>query len=122
MARFKLEIKTPQLKETMFSRAEKPAKVYRIKRKTFGVAEAAQNVIGGTMETAGNIADTKIGGVAGGLAGGSMLGAKIGAALPGMLGFASGPIGWLVGAGLGAAAARGIGKGLKSVGESIKTN
>ena len=122
MARFKLEIKTPELKETMFSRTEKPAKVYRIKRKTFGVAEAAQNVIGGTMETAGNIADTKIGGIAGGIAGGSMLGAKIGAALPGALGFAAGPVGWLIGAGLGAAATRGVGKGLKSIGESVKAD
>ena len=93
-----------------------------IKRKTFGVAEAAQNVIGGAAETAGNIADTKIGGLAGGIAGGSMLGAKIGAALPGALGFASGPIGWLIGAGLGAAATRAAGKGLKSVGESIKAD
>jgi len=122
MARFRLNIKTPELKETMYSRIEKPTnKVYRIKRKTFGVAEAAQNVIGGAAETAGNIADTKIGGTVGGILGGSMLGAKIGAALP-ALGFASGPVGWLLGAGLGAAATRAAGKGLKSVGESIKAD
>lgn len=92
-----------------------------IKRKTFGVAEAAQNVIGGAAETAGNIADTKIGGLAGGLA----LGSTIGAHLPGVLAAgtgALGPVGWLIGAGLGAAATRAAGKGLKSIGESIKAD
>ena len=34
MAKFRLDIKTPELKETMYSRVEKP-KVYRIKRKNF---------------------------------------------------------------------------------------
>ena len=85
-----------------------------IKRKTFGVAEAAQNVIGGAAETAGNIADTKIGGLAGGLA--------TGGAIQSALGIGMGPIGWLIGAGLGAAATRAAGKGLKSVGESIKAD
>jgi len=113
MAKFRLEIKTPELKETMYSRVEKP-KVYRIKRKTFGVAEAAQNVIGGAAETAGNIADTKIGGLAGGLA--------TGGAIQSALGIGMGPVGWLIGAGLGAAATRAAGKGLKSVGESIKAD
>jgi predicted phage tail protein len=112
MAKFRLDIKTPELKETMYSRVEKP-KVYRLKRKTFGVAEAAQNVIGGAAETAGNIADTKIGGLAGGLA--------TGGAIQSALGIGLGPVGWLIGAGLGAAATRGIGKGLKSIGESVKT-
>lgn len=121
MAKFRLNIKTPELKETMYSRVEKP-KVYRIKRKTFGVADAAQNVIGGAAETAGNIADTKIGGLAGGLATGGTIASGLGitSALSG-LGSLAGPVGWLIGAGLGAAATRGVGKGLKSVGESIKT-
>jgi hypothetical protein len=113
MAKFRLDIKTPELKETMYSRVEKP-KVYRLKRKTFGVAEAAQNVIGGAAETAGNIADTKIGGLAGGLA--------TGGAIQSALGIGLGPVGWLIGAGLGAAATRAAGKGLKSVGESIKAD
>ena len=113
MAKFRLNIKTPELKETMYSRVEKP-KVYRLKRKTFGVAEAAQNVIGGAAETAGNIADTKIGGLAGGLA--------TGGAIQSALGLGMGPVGWLIGAGLGAAATRAAGKGLKSVGESIKAD
>lgn len=98
---------------------------FRIKRKTFGVADAAQNVIGGAAETAGNIADTKIGGLAGGLATGGLVAGKLGLTAAGALsslGAAAGPVGWLIGAGLGAAATRGIGKGLKSVGESIKTN
>jgi hypothetical protein len=85
-----------------------------IKRKTFGVAEAAQNVIGGAAETAGNIADTKIGGLAGGLA--------TGGAIQSALGIGLGPVGWLIGAGLGAAATRAAGKGPKSVGESIKAD
>ena len=113
MAKFRLDIKTPELKETMYSKVEKP-KVYRIKRKTFGVAEAAQNVIGGAAETAGNIADTKIGGLAGGLA--------TGGAIQSALGIGLGPVGLLIGAGLGAAATRAAGKGLKSVGESIKAD
>ena len=113
MAKFRLDIKTPELKETMYSRVEKP-KVYRLKRKTFGVAEAAQNVIGGAAETAGNIADTKIGGLAGGLA--------TGGAIQSALGIGLGPVGWLIGAGLGAAATRAAGKGLKSIGESIKAD
>ena len=113
MAKFRLNIKSPELKETMYSRVEKP-KVYRLKRKTFGVAEAAQNVIGGAAETAGNIADTKIGGLAGGLA--------TGGAIQSALGIGMGPVGWLIGAGLGAAATRAAGKGLKSVGESIKAD
>ena len=113
MAKFRLDIKTPELKETLYSRVEKP-KVYRLKRKTFGVAEAAQNVIGGAAETAGNIADTKIGGLAGGLA--------TGGAIQSALGIGLGPVGWLIGAGLGAAATRAAGKGLKSVGESIKAD
>lgn len=95
-----------------------------IKRKTFGVAEAAQNVIGGTAETAGNIADTKIGGLAGGLAtGGAIASGLASMAGPGLVGSVlGGPVGWLVGAGLGAAATRAAGKGLKSVGESIKAD
>ena len=85
-----------------------------IKRKTFGVAEAAQNVIGGAAETAGNIADTKIGGLAGGLA--------TGGAIQSALGIGLGPVGWLIGAGLGAAATRAAGKGLKTIGEDIKAS
>lgn len=107
-----------------YTKAEykKEGNVFSLKRKTFGIVEAGQNMIGGAMETAGNVADTKIGGLAGGVAGGSLMGAKIGAMLPSALGFASGPVGWLIGAGLGAAATRAAGKGLKSIGESVKAD
>ena len=91
---------------------------YVIKRKTYGVAEAAQNVIGGAAETAGNIADTKLGGIAGGLAAGQALTGTIGTAL----GLGTGPLGWLATAGLGAMATRAAGKGLKTIGEDLKTN
>jgi hypothetical protein len=93
---------------------------YVIKRKTFGVADAVQNTIGGAAETAGNIADTKIGGTVGGLLAGAKWGGALGSAM-GLGGTLAGPIGWLAAAGLGAAATRAAGKGLKSVGESIKT-
>lgn len=96
---------------------------YVLKRKTYGVAEAAQNVIGGAAETVGNIADTKIGGVAGGLASAGAISSGLGltGALSG-LGSLAGPAGWLIGAGLGAAATRAAGKGLKTIGEGLKTN
>lgn len=123
MARFRLDMKTSQLREVMFS--NKPTK-YIIKRKTFGVAEAAQNVIGGAAETAGNIADTKIGGMAGGLATAGLmrtgLTSLVGSSSGLMGSVLGGPIGLLIGAGLGAAATRGVGKGLKSIGESIKAD
>jgi hypothetical protein len=93
---------------------------YIIKRKTFGVADAVQNTIGGAAETAGNIADTKIGGTVGGLLAGAKWGGALGSAM-GLGSTLAGPIGWLAAAGLGAAATRAAGKGLKSVGESIKT-
>ena len=111
MARFKIKRESFSCSKADYS---KDGNKYSIKRKTFGVAEAAQNVIGGAAETAGNIADTKIGGLAGGLA--------TGGAIQSALGIGMGPIGWLIGAGLGAAATRAAGKGLKSVGESIKAD
>jgi hypothetical protein len=110
MARFTIKRKAFSCSKAEY---KKEGNKLSIKRKTFGVAEAAQNVLGGAAETAGNIADTKIGGLAGGLA--------TGGAIQSALGIGMGPIGWLIGAGLGAAATRGVGKGLKSIGESIKT-
>jgi hypothetical protein len=111
MARFTMKRKAFSCSKAEYKRE---GNKLSIKRKTFGVAEAAQNVIGGAAETAGNIADTKIGGLAGGLA--------TGGAIQSALGIGMGPIGWLIGAGLGAAATRAAGKGLKSVGESIKAD
>jgi hypothetical protein len=89
---------------------------YRLRRKTYGVAEAAGNVIGGTAEGVGKVMDSNIGGAIGGLAGGAALGAPLGAALG-----LGGPIGWLAAAGLSAAATRGLGKGLKSAGQDMQS-
>lgn len=100
---------------------------YRLKRKTFGVGDAVQNTIGGVTEGVGKAMDTKVGGAAGALVGGSLLS---GALTTGMLantsvattlGSLAGPAGLLIGAGLGAAAARGIGKGLKTAGQDMQT-
>lgn len=97
---------------------------YTLKRKYYGVADALGNTVGGTAEGIGKALDSKPAAIAGGLAGGSLLGGTIGTTLAGMGGLASlasGPIGWLVGAGLGAAATRGLGKGLKSAGQDMQT-
>ena len=89
---------------------------YRLKRKTYGMAEAAGNTLGGIAGGVGKALDSKPAAIAGGLAGGATLGGAISAGLAGLGGLASaasGPLGWLVGAGIGAAATRGLGKGLK---------
>ena len=96
---------------------------YTLKRKTYGLADAASNTIGGIAGGVGKALDSKPAAIAGGLAGGALLGAKISAGLSSLGGLASigaGPIGWLVGAGLGAAATRGLGKGLKSASDSLQ--
>ena len=87
-----------------------------LKRKTYGLAEAAGNTIGGVAQGVGQALDSKPAAMAGGLAGGAVLGGSITSALAGLGGVAaslSNPLGWLVGAGIGAAATRGLGKGLK---------
>lgn len=96
---------------------------YTLKRKTYGLADAASNTIGGIAGGVGKALDSQPAAVAGGLAGGALLGSKIAAGLSSLGGLASigaGPIGWLVGAGLGAAATRGLGKGLKSASDSLQ--
>ena len=93
---------------------------YKLKRKTFGVGDAVQNTVGGVTEGVGKAMDTKAGGAAGAVAGGSLLGGTIASGL-GALGGLAGPAGWIIGAGLGAAAARGIGKGLKTAGQDMQT-
>jgi hypothetical protein len=82
---------------------------YVLKRKTYGLGQAAENTIGGVTGGIGKALDSTPAAIAGGLAGGSMLGGAIG----------FGPLGWLVGAGIGAAATRGLGKGLKSAGNTM---
>lgn len=97
---------------------------YTLKRKYYGVADALGNTIGGTTEGIGKALDSKPAAMIGGLAGGSILGGAIGTAMSGLGGLAalgSGPLGWLVGAGIGAAATRGLGKGLKSAGQDMQT-
>lgn len=96
---------------------------YTLKRKTYGLADAASNTIGGIAGGVGKALDSQPAAVAGGLAGGALLGSKIAAGLSSLGGLASigaGPIGWLVGAGLGAAATRGLGKGLKGASDSLQ--
>ena len=91
-----------------------------LRRKTYGLVEAAGNTIGGVAQGVGQALDSKPAAMAGGLAGGAVLGGSITSAatsaLAGLGGVAatlSNPLGWLVGAGIGAAATRGLGKGLK---------
>lgn len=90
-----------------------------LRRKTYGLAEAAGNTIGGVAQGVGQALDSKPAAMAGGLAGGAVLGGSITSALAGLGGLGgvaatlSNPLGWLVGAGIGAAATRGLGKGLK---------
>lgn len=93
---------------------------YRIKRKTYGLVDGAGNVVSGVAGGVGKALDSTPAAVAGGLAGGATLGASIGSGLAGLGGIASacsGPLGWLVGAGIGALATRGLGKGLKNAAE-----
>ena len=97
---------------------------YRLKRKYYGVGDAVGNTLGGTMEGVGKALDTKTAGLAGGLAGGATLGGTIGDAissLGGPLSFMAKPVGYMAGAGIGAAAVRGVGKGLKSAGQDLQT-
>ena len=90
---------------------------YVIKRKTYGIAEAASNTIGGVAHGVGQALDSTPAAAVGGVAGGATLGSAIasGLASTGLLGTAvGGPLGWLGGAGRGAAATKGLGKGLKA--------
>ena len=70
---------------------------YRLKRKSYGIVEGAENVVGGTMKGVGKAADTALGGVAGAAMGAKYLGEGIGA-VTGLGGLG----GALLGAGLGA--------------------
>lgn len=91
---------------------------YRLKRKTYGVVDAAGNVLGNTVggvaQGAGKMMDTKLGGLAGGIA-------SMGAFGSTLAGLGLGPLGWLAAGALGASATRGLGKGLKSAGQNLQT-
>lgn len=90
---------------------------YIFKRKTYGsVTEGAKQTGAGMLGGVGNALDSTPAAIGGGLLGGHYLGNAIGGALAntGFLGNAiGGPLGWLIGAGIGAAATKGLGKGLK---------
>lgn len=95
---------------------------YRLKRKCYNaITEAAGNTLGGITEGVGKALDNKVAGVAGGLLGASKLGGTIGS----FFGPAGSVLGTIAGAGLGylagSAATRGLGKGLKSAGQSLQT-
>lgn len=91
---------------------------YRLKRKYFGLADAAQNTLGavggaikstagGIMEGAGKVLDSSAGGLAGRIAG-----AAAGSAL--------GPLGTIAGFAFGNKLSRGLGKGLKNAGQDLQ--
>ena len=111
------------------NRELKDMATYRLKRKTFGVigevGNVAKNVVGGTMETVGNVASSGVGKMAGAVGGAALAGkamaAKIGGAAT--LGLGLTPIGVLgaIGAGIaGAAVAKGVGKGIKKMGQNLQ--
>lgn len=92
---------------------------YRIKRKYFGLAEAASNTlgtvgntiksgVGGVLEGAGKAMDTSVGGLAGRI-GGAMAGTAIGGVPGAILGFLAG--GKMV---------RSAGKGIKNAGQDMQ--
>lgn len=99
---------------------------YILKRKSYGVVDAAQNTLGGVTGGVGKALDSTPGAAVGGLLGGHIIGGGIKTALAnsgGVLGSSvAGPLGWLAGAAIGAAATRGLGKGLKRAGSSMGTD
>lgn len=92
---------------------------YRLKSKLYGVGEALQNTVGGIAGGTGKALDSTVGGIAGGLAGAHFIGNALSSTvLSGVPG--GGLIAPLLGAGIGAAATRGLGKGLKSASDSLQ--
>lgn len=89
---------------------------YILKRKTYGLVDGVKETGAGVAGGVGKALDSTPAAIGGGLLGGHYLGGAIGSALggTGFLGSAiGGPLGWLIGAGIGAAATKGLGKGLK---------
>ena len=93
--------------------------IYRIKRKYFGLAEAASNTlgtvggavksgVGGVLEGTGKAMDTSVGGLAG----------RIGGALAGST---FGPLGTIAGFMAGGKIVRSAGKGIKNAGQDLQT-
>ena len=121
------------------------ATTFRLKRKTFGVIDAARNAVGGTVETAGDILSSGVGKTAGALAGaayaptimggigkvmGGIGGANIGASgvgsvlgkIGGSIGGAFPLLGPLAGAAVGWGATKLAGNLLKKAGQGISTD
>lgn len=80
---------------------------YILKRKTFDLKEAGENILGGVSNAAGVALDNAAAGTLG-----AVKGAQIGGA-------AAGPLGAVVGGIAGYKGTREIGKGLKSAGNSL---
>lgn len=80
---------------------------YRLKRRLYGIGEAAGDLVGGGLQAAGGMADTTLGGVVGGIAAaGSPLAEMVpgGAITAGLIGYAG---------------TRAAGKVVKNVGNDI---
>ena len=82
---------------------------YVIKRKT---KSYSGEVIGGIASGVGKALDSKPAAIGGAIIGGAKLGGLIGGLMP----IGGKTLGTLIGAGIGAAATRGLGKGLQDVG------
>ena len=93
---------------------------YHLKRKTFGILEAGQNVLGGVAGGVGKAMDSTPAAIAGGVHGFvGPVGTTLGTALSGAIGPIGGLLGRIVGAGVESAAVRGVGKGLKNASDSL---
>jgi len=105
---------------------------YRLRRKTFGMADAGQRAAGGAMEGIGKTMDSNLGGVAGGIAGAATVGSAIGAGLGSAIGSVvpvvgtaiGGTVGGALGTGLGYMAGskvtRGVGQALTESGQDLQ--
>lgn len=95
---------------------------YHLKRKTYGLAEAAQNTLGGVAGGVGKALDSTPAAIAGAAHG--FLG-PVGQAIGGGLSALGVPggmlLGQVVGAGVESAGVRGLGKGLKSASDSLQS-
>lgn len=93
---------------------------YKLKRKTFGVLDAAQNAAGGITEGAGKMLDSGLGKMTGAAVGAGMFGTGLASAAGSVLSSLT-PLGALGGAILGWQGAKYAGKALKSAGQELKS-
>lgn len=93
---------------------------YRLKRRTYGVVDTTSNVLGSAVQGVSNGVGTvaeKVGGAMDSKVVG-MASTIPGAVVGGMMG---GPLGMIAGGALGSAAVRGVGAGVKALGESMQS-